>query len=137
MNIRALVGGGLGLHAIKNDRTTLDLLAGVNYTHENYTQEFPITPPHITHNFAAATIGDTFMHKLTKSTVITQDAYFFPDFSSIGEYRTTFDFGTVTKFSKWLGWQNAFGNVYVTNPPSGKKKDDVVFTTGLNITFAH
>lgn len=78
LNIRALVGGGLGLHAIKSDATTLDFLGGVNYTHENYTQEAPLTPAHLTHNFAAATIGDTFMHKLSKSTVITQDAFFFP-----------------------------------------------------------
>jgi putative salt-induced outer membrane protein YdiY len=136
LNIRSVVGGGLGWHAIKSDSTTLDILAGLNYTHENYTQEFPVTPAHITRNFAAATLGETLMHKLTKSTVITQDAYFFPDFSS-PDYRTTFDLGTVTKFSKWLGWQNAFGNVYVTNPPTGKKKDDLVFTTGLNITFTH
>ena len=136
LNIRALAGLGLGFHAIKSDATTLDILGGVNYTHENYTQE-GVLPPHLIHNFVAATVGDTFMHKISKSTVITQDAYFFPNFNSAGDYRTTFDFGTVTKFSKWLGWQNAFGNVYVTNPPVGKKKDDVVFTTGLNITFTH
>jgi hypothetical protein len=43
--------------------------------------------------------------------------------------------GTVTKISKWLGWQNQFGDIYVTNPPAGKKQNDVVFTTGLNIAF--
>jgi hypothetical protein len=36
-----------------------------------------------------------------------------------------------------LGWQNTFGDVYVTNPPGGKKKNDIVFTTGLNVTFLH
>jgi hypothetical protein len=84
----------------------------------------------------AGQIGDEFLHKLTKSTVITQRAYFFPDFQNSGEYRATFDFGTVTKINKWLGWQNTFGDVYVTNPPTGKKKNDLVFTTGLNVTFA-
>jgi putative salt-induced outer membrane protein YdiY len=138
LNIRTVGGFGLGFHAIKNDNTTLDILGGVNYTHENYTEEPPVAPPpHVVHNFAAGTFGDVLMHKLTKSTVITQDAYFFPDFNKAGEYRTTFDLGTVTKISKWLGWQNSFGNVYVTNPPAGKKRDDVVFTTGLNVTFAH
>ncbi len=46
----------------------------------------------------------------------------------------TFNFGTVTKISKWLGWQNAFGDIYVTNPPVGKK-NDVLLTTGLNFSF--
>jgi putative salt-induced outer membrane protein YdiY len=136
LNLRSVFGGGLGFHAIKRDSTTLlDILGGANYTHENYTQVAPL--PHLIHNFAAAQIGDEFMHKFAKSTVITQRAYFFPDFNNAGEYRATFDLGTVTKINKWMGWQNTFGDVYVTNPPTGKKKNDVVFTTGLNLTFIH
>jgi len=135
LNLRSVFGGGLGAHVIKRPATTLDLLGGIAYTRENYTQVAPL--PRLIHNFAAAQVGDEFLHKLGKSTVITQRAYFFPDFNSTGEYRATFDLGTVTKFNKWLGWQNAFGDVYVTNPPTGKRKNDVVFTTGLNVTFTH
>ena len=108
---------------------------------QHYTQETP-TPvppnfqPHITRNLAAGTIGDQFMHKLSKNSEITQDAYFFPDFSG-GDFRATFDLGTVTKISKWLGWQNSFGDIYVSNPPAGKQKNDIVFTTGLNVTVTH
>ena len=135
LNLRSVVGGGLGFHAIKRPDTTLDILGGINYTRENYTQLAPL--PRLIHNFAAAQIGDELMHKIGKSTVVLQRAYFFPNLSDSGEYRATFDFGTVTKISKWLGWQNTFGDVYVTNPPTGKKKNDVVFTTGLNVTFTH
>ena len=130
-----MFGGGLGWHAIKSANTTLDLLGGINYTRENYTQAAPL--PRLIHSFAAAQIGDELTHKIAKSTVITQRAYFFPNFQSSGDYRATFDLGTVTKISKWLGWQNSFGDVYVTDPPTGKKKNDVVFTTGLNVTFTH
>ncbi len=49
----------------------------------------------------------------------------------------TFNLGTVTKISKWLGWQNQFGDIYVSNPPIGSKSNDVIFTTGLNIAFTH
>ena len=129
LDLRSVFGGGLGFHAIKRDSTTLDLLAGVNYTREKYTA--------FTRNFAAATLGDEFMHKLYGSTVLTQSFYFYPDFNNTGEYRTTFSFGTVTKISKWLGWQNAFGDIYVSDPPLGKKKNDIIFTTGLNISFIH
>lgn len=98
----------MGHHAIKPDTITLDLLAGVNDTHENYTQETPVPVPpnfrpHFTRNFAAATMGVELMHKLSKTTVITQGAYFLPEFSSGGDYRVTFDLGAVTKISKWLG----------------------------------
>lgn len=129
LDLRSVFGGGLGFHVIKRDTTTLDLLAGMNYTHEKYVT--------FTRNFAAATLGDEFMHKLSGSTVLTQSLYFYPDFNNAGEYRTTFNFGTLTKLSKWLGWQNAFGDIYVSNPPLGKKKNDILFTTGLNISFVH
>ncbi|HMK22020.1 MAG TPA: DUF481 domain-containing protein [Terriglobales bacterium] len=135
LNLRSVFGGGLGVHVIKRPSTTLDILGGANYTRENYTQLAPL--PHLIHNFAAAQVGDEFLHNLGKSTVITQRAFFFPDFEKAGDYRATFDLGTVTKFNKWLGWQNSFGDVYITNPPTGKKNNSLVFTTGLNITFTH
>jgi putative salt-induced outer membrane protein YdiY len=129
LTLRSVFGGGLGLHVINNDRTTLDLLGGANYTRENYSA--------FTRNFAALTTGEELTQKLAASTVIKQKLYFFPDLNNIGEYRAAFDFGTVTKISKWLGWQNSFSDIYVTNPPLGKKKNDVVFTTGMNVSFTH
>lgn len=127
LNIRAVEGGGLGFHAIKNDGTTLDFLGGLNYTHESYTA--------FSRNFAALTIGEDLTHKIGKSTSITQDLSFFPDLNNTGEYRATFDFGTVTKLTHRLGWQNSFSDIYVTNPPAGKRQNDLVLTTGLNISF--
>jgi putative salt-induced outer membrane protein len=137
LDLRSLFGGGLGLHAIKSDATTLDLLAGANYTHESYS--IPINPPDPakTRNQAGLTLGDDFMHKLGKSTVFTQNLYFYPNLSQTGEYRTTFNLGLVTKINKWLGWQNSFGDIYVSNPPTGKKKNDLLLSTGLNFSFAH
>jgi putative salt-induced outer membrane protein YdiY len=127
LNLRSVPGAGLGLHVIKTPATTLDLLAGLNYTRENYTA--------FTRNSAAASFGEELTHKLHSSTVITQSFNFYPNLSDWGEYRGTFNFGTVTKINKWLGWQNAFGDIYVTNPPVGKKKNDLVLTTGLNFSF--
>jgi len=129
LNLRSVPGAGLGWHAIKNESTTLDFLGGVNYTRENYTA--------FTRNFASGSAGEEFMHKVHTNTVITEKLDFYPSFQSLGDYRGNFLFGTVTKLSKWLGWQNSFGDIYVTNPPLGKKKNDVLLTTGLNISFAH
>jgi putative salt-induced outer membrane protein YdiY len=129
LNLRSVPGGGLGFHAIKSDRTTLDFLGGLNYTRENYTA--------FNRNFAALTLGEELTHKLGASTLVTQKLYFFPDLNDTAQNRTTFNLGTVTKLSKWLGWQNAFGDIYVTNPPVGAKKNDIVLTTGMNLTFTH
>jgi putative salt-induced outer membrane protein len=145
LNLRSVGSVGVGYHAIKNDRTTLDLLAGGNFTDENYTQtitDTTVTPPTITtsklvHNFGALTLGEELTHKVGKITVLTQKLYLYPNLTQTGEYRGTFDLGLVTKISKWLGWQNQFGDIYVSNPPSGTRQNDVVLTTGLNLSFAH
>jgi putative salt-induced outer membrane protein YdiY len=127
LDLRSVLGGGLGVHVVNTPATTLDLLAGLNYTHEAYST--------FTRNFPAGILGEELTHKLGASTLLSQKLGFFPDLSDLGEYRFTFDAGTVTKINKWLGWQNSVSNVYVTNPPLGKKKNDVIFTTGLNISF--
>jgi putative salt-induced outer membrane protein len=143
LDLRTILGGGLGYHAIKRETTTLDLLFGGNYTHESYSAFFnPPNPPNvlvpaITRNLAGLTIGDEFMHKLGKSTVVKQNLYFFPDLTNTGEYRAVFSFGTVTKINKWFGWQNSFGDIYASDPPVGKKKNDLLFSTGLNFSFTH
>jgi len=146
LDLRGVYGGGFGYHAIKSDRTTLNFLGGINYTHETYSngpEVTPVTSPPtfqsygVTNKFAALTLGEELNHKLGKSTVITQNFYFYPDLKDTSQYRGTFNFGTVTKISKWLGWQNQFGDIYVSNPPTGAKKNDVILTTGLNFSFAH
>ena len=146
LDLRGVYGAGLGLHAIKSDSTVLDFLAGLNYTHETYSNGPVVTPATVpptftsygvTNKFAALTLGEEMMHKAGKATVLTEKLYFFPDLSDTGEYRATFDFGTVTKISKWLGWQNQFSDIYVSNPPSTAKKNDLILTTGLNFSFTH
>ena len=148
LDLRQVYGGGFGLHAIKSDATILDFLSGVNYTHETYSNGTllvpgtPTSPPvyasyGVTNKFVALTLGEQLIQKVGKSTVVTQSLGFFPDLQKTGEYRFTFNAGSVTKINKWLGWQNQFGDIYVTNPPHTAKKNDVIFTTGLNISFTH
>ena len=129
LDLRSVFTGGLGFHVIKNDVTTFDLLGGANYTRENYST--------FQRNLAGLTLGEELSHKVGMATLITEKLYIYPDLSQTGEYRGVFNFGTVTKINKWLGWQNAFADTYVTNPPAGKKQNDIIFTTGLNVSFTH
>jgi putative salt-induced outer membrane protein len=146
LDLRSIYGGGVGVHAIKSDATTLDIIGGLNYTHETYSDGPPVVPPTVpptfasygmTNRFLAATVEDDFMHKLGKSTVITEKLDFYPGITDHGQYQIALLTGTVTKISKWLGWQNQFSDIYVSNPPPGTKTNDVILTTGLNVTFNH
>jgi putative salt-induced outer membrane protein YdiY len=145
LDLRSIYSGGLGAHAIKNSKTTLDVFGGVAYTHETYSNGLPVpgTTPVIyasygmTQRFAALTFGDQLTSQLGKTTVLTQSANFLPDLQHTGQYQALVNIGTVTKLTKLLGWQNQFNDIYVSNPPTGTKANDVVFTTGLNLTFIH
>jgi putative salt-induced outer membrane protein YdiY len=130
LNLRFVQGGGVGYHVIRRERTTLDLLGGMNFTREDYVE--------IQRNLGAGQVGEEFKLKLSRNTSMIQNVGFFPDLtSSAGNYRVNFNFGITTKIVKWLGWQNNFSDTYVSNPPLGKKQNELVFTSGLHIAFLH
>ena len=135
LNLRQIYSGGLGVHIINNPNTTFDFLAGANYTRETYGNGAAIA---VDRNLAGITLGENFMHKFGKSTTFTEVFYFYPDLSDTGEYRFSLDAASVTKINKWLGWQTTLTDRYVTNPPIlGTKSNDVILSTGINVSFAH
>lgn len=134
LNLRQIYSGGLGVHLINTPTTTFDVLAGANYTRETYGGG----ADYVSRNLAGITVGEDFMHKFGKSTTVTEVFYFYPDLSNTGEYRFALDAASVTKINKWLGWQMTLSDRYVTNPPiAGTKSNDIIFSTGINVSFAH
>lgn len=134
LNVRQIWSGGLGLHVINTPNTTFDVLAGGNYTRETYSA----AATSVDRNLAGVTLGENFMHKFGKSTTVNEVFYFYPDLSDTGQYRFSLDAASVTKINSWLGWQMAVSDRYVTNPPIvGTKSNDVIFSTGVNVSFAH
>ncbi len=164
LDLRYILGGGIGYHAIKTPNTTLDLLAGINYTHESFSDLMetitnPTPPPPMAtvlynhaDSSAALTVGDNFTHKLGANSVFTQTFLLYPSFGQtniafpdatpddVRILRGAFNLGLVTKLHKWLGWQLTLGDVFdnhplASNPPI--ERNDITFATGLNISFAH
>jgi len=128
LNERLSPSGGLGFHAISTKMTTLDLLGGFGYTYENYSTG-------LVNNLMNATIGDELTHKFTANTSMIQDFYFFPYLNDNGGYRGVFDFGLASKLYRALTWNMNFGDRYNSRPVPGKKNNDVLFTTGLGMSF--
>ena len=129
LTLRSILGAGLGFHAINTKNTSLDLLAGGAYTRENYGV------PANNNNFVSVEMGETFSKTLSSSTTFTQKAFIYPYLNSIGDFRGTFDAGLATKLTKLLTWQVNLSERYVTNPLPGTKKNDLLLTTGLGVTF--
>lgn len=137
LDSRYTIGAGLGYHAIASAATTLDLLGGFGYSRENYGAEPNADPPlaAVHRNIATASVGDEFAHKFGKNTTAYQRFYFFPYLNQNGNYRFAFDMGTASKISRIFTWNFNFSDRYNSDPVNGNKKNDVVFTTGLGVTF--
>ena len=128
LDLRSILGGGLGWHAIAAPRQTLDVLGGLVWTHEKYS-------PAPTNSFAALDLGEQFTSKLGAASVFTEQAFFYPDLQRSGNYQFSFDSTLGTKIWKVFSWQTTFSDRYTSFPPAGTKKNDLVLTTGLGITL--
>ncbi|MGH9662801.1 MAG: DUF481 domain-containing protein [Bryobacteraceae bacterium] len=129
LDLRFVVGAGAGFHAIKSERSQLDLLGGADYNHSSFS-----TP--LTRNSAELYWGDEYAFKLTSATSLVQSYRMFNDLTNTGDYRVNFDIGASTKLGKWLTWNVSLSDRYLSNPAPGRKTNDFLYTTGLGITFA-
>jgi putative salt-induced outer membrane protein len=140
LNVRGIYSAGPGVHVIATDRTIFNVLAGGNYTRETYSLGPTGVPPAggLVRNHAGVTVGEDFTRKLGRASVFTEKFYFYPDLTQTGQYRFALDSGFVSKINNWFGWQFTVSDRYVSNPPIvGTVANDVVFSTGMNFTFAH
>ncbi len=128
LDLRAVFGGGFGVHVIKSASTTFDLFGGGSLNKEFYTN--------LTRSSGEALIGEELTYKVRKSTVLNERLSIYPNVSESGEYRVNFLGSAVTTINKWLGFHLTLSNIYVTNPPPGIKKNDSLLTTGIRLTFA-
>lgn len=158
LDLRYILGGGIGFHAIKTPNTTLDLLAGINYTHESFSdlmEPNPLPPPDTifynkSDSTSALTVGDNFAHKMGAHSTLTQSFLLYPSFSetniafpgdtpnNVHVLRGVFNLGTVTKLNNWLGWQLSFTDVFDTHPLASTppiERNDITLSTGLNFSF--
>ena len=129
LDFRGIGGGGIGFHAIKTERTLLDLSLGGDYAHEAYSTG-------VTRNLAEVNAGDDLSYKLSGIASLTQSFRIF-EAPQNGQYRMNFDLGMATTIRKWLSWQVTASDRFLSNPVFGRKRNDVLLTTGVRATFSH
>lgn len=128
LDLRSIIGGGFGWHALTAPRQTLDFLGGLVWTREKYS-------PTPTNKFVALDIGEQFTSKLGAGSVFTEQAFFYPDLQKSGNYQFSFDTSLGTKIWKVISWQTTFSDRYTSFPPPNTKGNDLVLTTGLGIAL--
>lgn len=144
LDLRNVLGGGLGYHLIKTKNTQLDVFGGLSYNQEYFgsyliANATPpptfVTQPSFSRHSAEVVAGETLSTKLGPRTTVSEQLVFFPNLSSIGDYRVNFDATATTKLKNWLGWQVTFSDRYISDPPLALKGNDMILSTGLRLTF--
>ena len=127
LTLRWVLGGGLGYHAIRKERTQLDLLVGLAMNKEYFKgTDNNRTSPELQ-------LGQTLSHRLFSRFSLNEQLFIFPNLSDGGQFRIAFDGSLVTDITKRIGWQLTLSDRYLSNPPPGFDKNDLLLTTGLKI----
>ncbi len=129
LNLRFVVGGGVGYQAVKGGHASLHLVGGADYDHASFS-----TP--LTRNSAEASWGDDYTLKFTAASSLVQSFRMFNNLSTLGAYRLNASLSVATKVKKWLTWNLALSDNYLSDPVPGRKPNDWLYTTGLGVTFA-
>lgn len=128
LDLRNVLGGGFGYHAVKNDRMKFDVFGGGAYNQEFFSNN-------ITRRSAEITVGEEFSYNLNDRTSFNERLTFYPNLTETGEYRLQFDTGLVTDVFRWMAWNVTFSDRFLSNPVNGREQNDILLTTGVRLVF--
>jgi putative salt-induced outer membrane protein len=134
LDLRNVLGGGLGYHVIKRKTTTFDLFGGGDFEQE-YFSATAAFPTGLTRKTGEVLAGEELNMKLNERFALTEKVSLFPNISDSGQYRFQFDATAATKLKTWLSWQITFSDRYLTNPLPGLKTNDALLSTGVRLSF--
>jgi putative salt-induced outer membrane protein len=139
LDLRNVIGGGLGYHVIKSKNTTFDVFTGGSYDQDFFgavaATATTSAAPAITRKTGEVVLGESFNAKINNRTTITQVFSIYPNVSETGTYRFQFDTTAATKLKNWLAWQVTYSDRYLSNPLPGFKTNDLLLSTGVRLTF--
>jgi hypothetical protein len=135
LDLRFVIGGGAGYRVWKNARGALALQAGIDYDHDKFSATTSALA--FSRSSSEGYWGDDFGFKVNGSTNIVEAFRMFDNLSNTGAYRVNFDVTGNTKLRSWLIWNLSFSDRYLSNPVAGRKPNDVLYTTGVGVTFGH
>jgi len=129
LDLRFSPAGGFGLHVAKTDNTLFDIFGGAALNREFFSDGTTRTSGEIL-------VGDDLTYRVSKITQLHQRLSFYPNISNTGQYRFNFDLTAATTIKRWLAWQLTASDRFLSNPLPGRKENDLIFTTGVRLTFA-
>lgn len=134
LDLRFVLGGGMGYEAWRREKNRLDFIGGAGYNREKFSDAAPGSS--FVRDSAEAYWGQDWSYKLNAATSLVQSFRMFNNLSDTGEFRLKFDISANTRLRSWLTWNVALSERYLSSPAPGRKTNDFLYTTGVGITFA-
>jgi putative salt-induced outer membrane protein len=128
LDLRLVLGGGLGVNLAETSRNTFQVFGG-----GSSNQEFFNTG--VRRNSGESVIGEEWTYRMSSVTALTERIAVYPNLTNLGQYRITFDSTATTRINDWLSWQVTLSDRYLSNPQPGKQPNDLLFTTGIRISL--
>jgi len=135
LDLRNVLGGGLGYHVINTKNTVFDVFGGGDFEQEYFSPNPPTEPTSLTRKSGEIVLGEELNTKVNNRTTFSEKFSLFPNVSNVGEYRFQLDATAATRLKTWLSWQVTYSDRYLSDPLPGLKKNDVLLSTGLRLTF--
>src|ERR1051326_3212785 len=132
LDLRTVMGAGLGYQLWTAETGRLAIVGGGAWDRQRFS---PTLVPGFVRRSAEAYWGDDFNYKVNSRTSLVHAFRMFNDLSHSGDYRSNFDLNLVTELAKGLNWNISLSDRYLSNPALGRKKNDLLYTTGIGFTF--
>jgi len=132
LTLRSTYGGAFGWKPVQTDRTSLTILGGGAFNHENYVPQ-PGTEP--IHNNAESLFGVTFSTFRFGTLNLRSHTLVFPSLSDPGRVRVSSQSGIRIELVRNFNWNFDLYENYDTRPPVSAPKNDLGITTSIGWTF--
>jgi putative salt-induced outer membrane protein YdiY len=134
LDLRVVVGGGAGYTVWSREASRLSVVGGIAWNREAFGASGSSAA--FTRNSAEFYWGNDFNYKLNARTSLVEGFRMFDNLSNTGAYRMNADLGATTQLTKWLNWNIALSERYLSDPVPGRKKSDFLYSTGLGFSWA-
>lgn len=137
LNLRSMVSSGLGRHVIKTDETQWDVLGGLSYRADQYSNPGVVINNQTTTSFYSTEIllREESTSKLTESTTFKQHLSFRPNINHNGGYLASFDSTLKVAINKTLSLRVSLQDHFNSLAQAPIKKNDTLFFTGIDVKF--
>lgn len=127
LNLRSVVGAGVGRHVLKNEITQLDLLLGGAWNRTWQTGDNTDTPE--------AVAGLSVKHRLHEKLRFQNSLTFYQNVTDRDEYRVIMDATFSADVTRRVGVFITIGDRFNNDPHRTARRNDFLFTTGMKWNF--